>query len=146
MTEFELLIQGFEYDAWANRLWLKYLIDKKLGGPDQGIMEHILGAQDIWYRRCFGTSVTEFPKPELSFDTIGALNSEWTALLTDEEDNDPVIHYQRLDGTSHHQRVSRIAHHVIDHGVYHRGELRGLCRGRGDEDFPETGLMGFYFT
>lgn len=145
MSELDILIDGFEFDYWANRHWFRYLVEKKIGEPDRSIFQHIMGAQDIWYRRCLGQHPTEISKPDFSIDTLVAFNMEWKALLGGYED-DPIIPYKRFDGSEHRQKLSHIARHVIDHGTYHRGELRGLCRARDEVDFPETGLMAYYLN
>jgi len=142
-SEFEILVEGFHFDKWANNRWLQYLDEKGLGAPDREIFRHMLSAQDLWHERCLGVEVTKMPHVEVDEPTIQQLNARWLKLLMAHED-DPVFHFKRLDGEQQHQRLSRIARHVLDHGTYHRGELRGLCRARGHEDFPETGLYLFH--
>lgn len=139
----EILIDGFDYDMWANRSWFAYLKEKGLDDPDMAIFAHMLGAQEIWSRRVEGVPPTSMPKFAPSEDKILELHKEWTSHLQSRSD-DPLIHYKRFDGSPQHLRLSQIARHVIDHGTYHRGELRGLCRARNAEDFPETGLAAYY--
>jgi uncharacterized damage-inducible protein DinB len=143
--EFEILAQGFKYDLWANSKWWAYVEENGLGEPERQIFRHMLGAQDIWYQRCLGGAPTAFPEFEATAEKIVELHGQWMHVLQTRSDN-PIIHYRSLDGTPYHMHVSKIARHVIDHGTYHRGELRGLCRGRDATDFPETGLAYFYLT
>jgi uncharacterized damage-inducible protein DinB len=42
------------------------------------------------------------------------------------------------------QTIGEIAHHVINHGTYHRGHLRGLCDAAEFTEFPDTDLIKFY--
>ncbi|MFX6823282.1 DinB family protein [Acinetobacter baumannii] len=46
--------------------------------------------------------------------------------------------FKRFNGEEVTSTVESIVLHVANHGTYHRGELRGLCRAAGWEDFPET--------
>lgn len=140
--DFQILIDGFRYDLWANRLWMEFLDAKSVGDPDRSIFRHVLAAQEIWLRRCQGESPTAMPEPEISNSKMLELNRTWIELLSDGDD--PVIAYRTTNGEAHQQPVTRIARHVIDHGTYHRGELRGLCLARDEWKFPETGLMGYY--
>jgi uncharacterized damage-inducible protein DinB len=40
--------------------------------------------------------------------------------------------------------VSDIAAHVVNHGTYHRGQLRERAEADGLDDFPETDLILFF--
>jgi uncharacterized damage-inducible protein DinB len=144
VTEFDFLKQGFEFDMWANQQWLTYFDNKGFGEPDRTILGHILGGQEAWYRRCTGQPQVELVPMIATADSIQSMGQKWIALL-DQKTDDPVVEFTR-EGELYHQKVSRIARHLIDHGTYHRGELKGLCRERGDEDFPEAGLMRYYFA
>ncbi len=142
---FNLLREGFQYDLWANLQWMAFLEGKGRPEQDWKILQHILGAQDNWLQRCQGHSPTAMPQPEVSDASMRNLHQAWLELLS-ANTNDPIIHYRRIAGDALQQRVSRIARHVIDHGAYHRGELRGLCLVRDDWDFPEAGLAGFFIA
>lgn len=140
MPDWEDRRRDFDYDLWANRKWLECLTGKGLVSPDVAIFRHLLGAQQIWLSRVQGASPTAFPDIEPSDQEMVRLSEGWKAALDGE---DRTIHYTRLNGQALSMRLSDIAHHVVNHGTYHRGELRGLCRARGDEEFPETDFGGF---
>lgn len=142
---FQLLIQGFEFDLWANKRWLAYLDGKSELVQDQAIFAHIFSGQEVWRQRVLGSPPTEMPRFEVSERAIIELSEGWRELLRSRTDN-PIIHYHRFDGEPGHLHLDQIARHLIDHGTYHRGELRGLCRSRNDEDFPETGLGLYYMS
>jgi len=141
-TEFDLLIDGFGHDRIANQLWLKYLDDKGLDAPDRKIFQHILAASDAWLQRIEGKSPTAPPIFDITQAKMDELHDGWVQALKKGEN--PVISYTRFTGEPGRQTLTQIAHHVVDHGTYHRGELRGLCRARSEEDFPETGIIGYY--
>lgn len=142
---FLLLIQGFEFDLWANKRWWAYLEGKSELVQDRAIFAHIFSGQEVWRQRVLGTPPTEMPRFEVSERAIVELNEGWKELLRSRSDN-PIIHYHRFDGVAGHLHLDQIARHLIDHGTYHRGELRGLCRQRGADDFPETGLGLYYMS
>jgi uncharacterized damage-inducible protein DinB len=82
------------------------------------------------------------PKPELTHETINEVHKMWMDIL-DGRDLEEVIDYKRTTGEPFQMSISWIAQHVINHGTYHRGELRGLRRARGDDDFPDTDIAGY---
>jgi uncharacterized damage-inducible protein DinB len=145
MADWDALAEGFRFDLWANRRWLDCLSGKGWVEPDRLIFEHILAAQKIWVTRVGGESPLQMPKVELTEEAMVALNAQWLDALQ-EHRHDPVISYRRTTGQELNLPLSQIAMHVTNHGTYHRGELRGLCRSRDDNDFPETDRGGFYFA
>jgi len=144
MADWDALADGFRYDAWATGLWLECLNRKGTGDPDRAILTHTLSASTIWLLRCQGESPAKMPEVELTPEALAAASSGWLTLLQGETD-DRIIHFSRTTGEKMSLTVSEIANQVINHGTYHRGELRGLCRARGDEDFPETDRARFAF-
>ncbi|MHB8636124.1 MAG: DinB family protein [Fimbriimonadaceae bacterium] len=142
MPDFIALARDFDYDLWANRLWLACLTAKGLPQPDTQILAHILSAQHIWLRRVQGDSLTAMPTIEPSESELVRLNTEWNGILLGACE-DRQITYRRTTGEEFTVWLSDIAHHATNHGTYHRGELRGLCRARDDGDFPETDFAGF---
>jgi len=142
MADMEELATGFRYDLWANRMWLECLNRKAAGTPDRDIFGHVLSASTIWVTRCEGTSLDHFPIVEQTEEALEALITRWLAVV-DKLSANPTIDYKRTSGEAHSSRFSDIVAHVVNHGTYHRGELRGLCLSRGDVDFPETDRIGF---
>jgi uncharacterized damage-inducible protein DinB len=59
------------------------------------------------------------------------------------EDLDRVVDYKTLRGDPFSNTVTEIARHVINHGTYHRGELRGRAGERGLDGFEETDYILF---
>jgi uncharacterized damage-inducible protein DinB len=142
MSVWTILIQGFEYDLWANRQWMECLLGKQNPSPDVEILRHILSAQEIWLHRVNGQSLSKLPEIELSDDEVARLNKSWTEVLASAVD-DRQIDFRRTTGEQQCLSLSEIARHVANHGTYHRGELRGLCLSRNDDDFPETDFSRF---
>ena len=144
MADWAALSEGFRFDAWANALWLDYLNESAAGDPDRAILKHALSASTIWLSRIQGESLTAMPDVEGSHETISKLLGGWLEALSSHLD-DPVIYFKRTTGEAMSRTVSEIAIHVVNHGTYHRGELRGLCRARGVDGFPETDRIRYSF-
>lgn len=136
------LRRGMEYNLWANQQWLDCLIRTDAGEDDRKIFQHILASAKVWALRCHGISVTEMPEPDLTEETLEGLHKMWMDII-DGRDLEETIDYKRTTGEPFQMTISWIVQHVINHGTYHRGELRGLRRTRGDDDFPDTDMAGF---
>jgi uncharacterized damage-inducible protein DinB len=122
------LRRGIEYDLWANLQWLECLTRTNSEESDLKIFQHLLASQKAWALRCHGINPSEPPLPELNTETLIE-----------------IIPYKRYNGDPNSMTISWMAQHVINHGTYHRGELRGLRRMRGDDDFPDTDMAGYAF-
>jgi len=140
MVDVALWTETFAYDAWANAEWLSYLGSDS---PDLPIFAHILAAQRIWLSRCEGVRLESPPTIVPSLSEIEALRSGWVSVLSANA-HDPVVDYHQFNGTARSLPLTGIVRHVLNHGTYHRGELRGLCRARGETGFPETDLSLFF--
>lgn len=137
----ELLIEGFRYDAWANQAWLPVLPTFQDRDRAEAIFRHILQAQRIWLVR----TLSEEEAPPLSDDlgeAISRLSEAWIALVAT-CDPGAFVSYTTMAGESHFNTVEQIARHVVNHGTYHRGQLRGLKQAEGSDGFPETDLIRF---
>jgi len=145
MADWEAFAEGFRFDIWANRLWLECIERKGLGEPDRALLGHILSAQKVWVKRVQGESMGQMPVVDLTEEAMADIHRQWIEVLQTAGD-DRVIDYHRTTGEALSSKLSDIAAHVINHGTYHRGELRGLCRVRSDEDFPETDRLRYVFA
>jgi len=132
----------FDYDLWANRHWAAYLAGRGWPEPESAIFRHILSASTIWLLRLEGESPAAMPAPGIDDATMVDLHDRWVHVVTN-RDLKEVIDYKRMNGEALSSRVGAIARHVANHGTYHRGELRGLCRAAGLDDFPETDYIRF---
>ncbi len=141
MAHLEDLENGLNYDLWANKAWLECLQSKGAPPEDLAILGHILSAQTIWLLRCQGESLDRLPVVEPTVETMTEISERWLKHIKNHPDD--IIHFHRTTGEAHSASMHEILLHVINHGTYHRGELRGLCLARGDENFPETDRMKF---
>lgn len=135
----QFFLQAFDYDRWANQQWLDGLSGFKNIDRAFKVLEHILDAQFTWLSRC-GAIVhpqsEDLPLKTLFDDSHGG----WLTLVSSTEFDEPIV-YQNSRGQEFTQSFGSIVSHVINHGTYHRGRLRGLAEAEGYENTPETDLI-----
>jgi uncharacterized damage-inducible protein DinB len=136
------LAEGFEYDLWANKIWLDSLDRFQDLGQANRILEHIHNAQRIWLERCGGVAPANQGDEHLSA-IMERMARAWQALIA-ERDLDETIDYKNLAGKEFSNTLGEIALHVVNHGTYHRGHLRGVADKEGLDDFGETDLILFF--
>lgn len=134
------LLLGFEYDHWANRRWIEVLGKLPFKTEAEKILRHIASAQNHWIGVCFADEELVADAPDVAL-FLQATNSRWRDLLS-HCDPTAFASYER-EGKVIYQTVAQIASHVINHGTYHRGHLRGLCDAHSFEDFMETDFVRF---
>jgi uncharacterized damage-inducible protein DinB len=142
MPDWSSFIRGFDYDLWANSQWRNCLLGKQMPSPDIEIFAHIFSATQIWLSRVNGESLTALPEIEPTENEIARLHKGWTDALHFATD-DRIVSYRRTNGEQLSLALSEIARQVLNHATYHRGELRGLCLARNEDDFPETDYAAF---
>lgn len=136
------LLERLDYDLWANRKWWSTLGKFKDLAKAQATLEHILMAQRVWLSR-LGVEVSQAQENLGMDDVMAFVNQAWRMVITDGSMDLPVA-YQNFNGLEFTNTVAQIASHVINHGSYHRGQLRGQAQAEGMEAFPETDLILFY--
>lgn len=137
----KFIIRGLHYDRWANRQWINSMGGFKNLQRAQEILEHIYQAQQIWLDR-FGVKV-EMEKADMALTELFDMSIRAWIEVIETSDVDEVVEYQNSRGEEFAQPLSQIALHVINHGTYHRGQLRGLAEADGFYNFPETDLILF---
>lgn len=136
MHELNTLLENFDYDLWANREWLA---PSEYAGLSL-VMWHIVFGQQIWIARCKGGEYVQPENPNAA-QHLEPTNLEWKTFLAG-SDLDASISYTNLRGDHFSNTIRDIANHVIMHGVYHRGDMRGRCEMLG-KPFPETDRIAF---
>jgi uncharacterized damage-inducible protein DinB len=139
----------FDYDLWANRRWLSTVPNFKDQERAVGILRHILSAQRAWLG-----SLLQQREPEAQvdmFDNIsldeGFANSaaEWKEFLLHCDPGD-TLQYTGGNGIAYAIALGDVVHHVLNHGTYHRGHLRGLAEAEGLTEFQDTDFAFFART
>lgn len=132
------LKEGFDYDVWANRAWLAWAETSALREDAPAILEHHVRCYSHWIETCFSEEEIPGREPTL-MATLEKMAEAWKDLLS-RCDIEAFASVER-EGKVYYIAICDIARHVINHGTYHRGELRGLCRAKGIEGFPETDFV-----
>jgi uncharacterized damage-inducible protein DinB len=138
----ELLIRGFRYDRWANQVWLDNIRARGNPAEELGQIAHILASQSMWSQRIHGVSPTSLPVLEPNEVRLDEMSSIWLDYVTN-WDLDQIVTFQRATGETGHFSIAPMAQHVINHGTYHRGVLRGLALRDGRTDFDDTDLSRY---
>jgi uncharacterized damage-inducible protein DinB len=129
------LIRMFEYDLWANLKWFPHCADE----PYKSVMRHVVQAQLIWLDRSGGNAMVTASDP---FDLVEEIGLRWVAHISN-VDLEQTVEYLDLKGNRRRTVRRDICRHVINHGTYHRGQIRGMVEAAGILDFPETDYIGF---
>lgn len=139
MSAREELSSLFDYDRWANLQW----VAPANAMAQQSILLHIVEAQVIWLTRIEGTPPWQPTLDEFAIHLDRSIG-RWKRFLLG-ADLGALISYTTSRGDHYDSQVSEIVRHVINHGTYHRGQLRGIAGERGVE-FPETDYIHFMRT
>src|SRR5579862_7301927 len=115
MPDWSPILERFEYEDWANRLWLANLQKKGLPEPDAKVFAHLLSANAIWLERCQGNSPTSFPAIPLEGASLDVSLAAWRQVFQDATE-DWIIRYARTTGEVFQMHLSQIAWHVLNHG------------------------------
>ncbi len=139
------LLDGFRYDLWANRLWLPVAgcdweevadegaLDELPDEPQarmRNVFTHIVWGQKMWLDR-LGAPVAADGEAWLE-----ALHEGWLGLVRAHDPEEP-LRYERPTGDTVERPMSDVAWMLINHGTYHRGQLREIAD-RAGLDYPET--------
>lgn len=135
----------FDYDLWANQKWLQTLPEFPDQGPVEKILVHILFAQWAWLRRGVVATKADIPVPAeplaASPEAFNAFHQAWKNLASGHPAS-TLIAYSNFQGTPFQNTLGEITAHVLNHGTYHRGQLRALA-GEQNVVFPETDFIAY---
>lgn len=128
----------FAYDDWANRAVLANL--RSLNSPPirpLQLLAHVVGTQDLWWRRMQGQAAALAVWPELTLDECGShlerLCAIWSDHLTGltQERMRASVTYVNSAGERWSSTIEDILWHVVMHGAYHRGQIATHLRNAG---------------
>jgi uncharacterized damage-inducible protein DinB len=131
----------FAYDRWATERWIAFAQSREWSEGD-GVLEHIIRASEIWLARIHGEEPDDSTAPTLTM-RLAKCHKRWMETLR-KLAPDRTIRYRNSSGLQFESSVSDIAAHVVNHGTYHRGQLRERAEADGLDDFPETDLILFF--
>ncbi len=155
-----ILVQLAAYNAWASASLLS-IID--LLTEDQQrrtinssfpslylTVQHLLGAERIWWQRFQPAENIIIPKQAVSDATFFELSKqlqqqdkEWAGWVAEksEQDLQGELQYRNLKGEPFQQPVWEILLHLFNHGTYHRGQLVTMLRQLGVDSIPPTDFI-----
>jgi uncharacterized damage-inducible protein DinB len=129
------LIELIDYDLWANEQWAPVIDQMTANARVAEVWSHILRAQVTWYDR----SINEGDMPALPDDVMAALRitaQTWKELMLI-CDVEAYVSYKTNSGDQFFSLISDVVRHLVNHGTFHRGELRAYAATMGVA-FPET--------
>lgn len=135
-------VSGFDYERWANQRVLGAM--SEADGASMQILAHIFGAHNRWLDRVY--AFLGEPKPfepaDNYHDELELICAAWPELVNSCGVDMP-IPFERGD-ERYEIRLGDIVRQILNHSVYHRGQLSIKARQAGQE-FPETDLDDYYF-
>ena len=137
MNELDAILESFDYDLWANKRWLE---PAEYAGLIL-ILGHIVWAQETWLSRCQGSPARVIEDVHPDLDHLTRSVTAWKDFLQSTP-LDTRIDYKSLNGQPFSDDLHTIVKHVLNHGTYHRGDMRGRCEMLG-KPFPETDFIAF---
>lgn len=137
----DLLRKGFEYDIWATMRWYSAVRLMKSQENASPVLQHILTAQRTWLERC-GAPIQDIPRAATRA-AFEAAHQAWMTLLNTTP-LDKKIAYTDSRSRAHERELGEIAWHVLNHGTFHRGHLRGLAQAEGFEEFSDTDITLYF--
>lgn len=131
------LIKLFQYSEWANDRLLTSL-EAHPHDDALRLMNHILGAQDVWLSRIDhgfeGEWALQDTRP-IAECRAGNRRSTgaWIAYLgrIDDEALEAAIHYKNLAGLPFENLLKDLVTHVLNHATHHRAQISTLLRQAG---------------
>ena len=152
----------YDYNYWAKRRILAVVetlspeqFAKDLNSSHagiQGTLFHIMGAEEIWFKRwrgespgSFGTA-KEYPSLDLLSDHWDMVEHEimgFCHMLKTDEDLKKIIAYRNLKGEAYSQPLERLMQHLVNHSTYHRGQVVTMLRQLGVKPVA-TDLVAYY--
>jgi uncharacterized damage-inducible protein DinB len=140
MADFrDRILSGFDYDLWANERWLTVKPNFQDKARAEDVLQHIWLAQVAWYNRIQkidSDPFEEFKGEPADATVLRSSHDAWKTFLQSANLESTLVVPRQ--GREYRFCVADMAHHVLNHGTYHRGHLRGLAQAEGWDDFQET--------
>ncbi len=157
----ELLEKYTAYNLWANTKVAGFtqkiepsLIDKELVSSFKTIrltLYHIWDAENIWYSRLHGKSLTNWPSKSFhgSIDEFYKMLLDQSAKLAEyvsassEKDLKEHFTYQNMKGDKFTDSRADTILHCMNHSTFHRGQVVTMLRNVGFTELTSTDYITF---
>lgn len=115
-------------------------------------LNHVYGAEWVWYSRWNGVSPTAFPPGEEIPDQA-TLRERWSAVEGNvraylercgQGELDRVIEYRLMSGTAGASPLWQMVAHVVNHATYHRGQVTTMLRQLGAPTPGSTDMITYF--
>jgi uncharacterized damage-inducible protein DinB len=151
-----------QYNAWANEKIVGFLanvddmvLDTEIKSSFPSIRKtimHVWDAQQIWFLRLRGESISGWPSQEFTGDTkelFSAFIESSHAFVNfiaskDKDYLEGKVSYKNMKGTDFSNPVDVILFHVVNHGTFHRGQILTMLRELGFTSFESQDLIAYY--
>lgn len=136
------LVERVGYEEWANAEWRATLPKFSQSERVGEIFAHIFSAYSRWL-----TEISEWEHREADVAVYVADPAQIYAGMREAAsgDLDRMVEFvSRRTGLRAELSVEQVLSHMMNHGTYHRGHLRGLAEAEGITDFPDTDEL-FYW-
>lgn len=155
----EIILHYTQYNLWANKKFVDLLkqvelvlLDREAKSSFSSIrktMQHIWGAEEIWYKRLNGEPPSAFPQPDDDFyefiKKCLARSESFIDLIQGWNENhlQAVRSYKDLRGNSHANNYWHMVMHCMNHSTFHRGQVVTMLRGVDETSIPATDMIVF---
>lgn len=157
----DLLIQYTQFNLWANKQMINWLISNDQSLMDKVLissfptinktLSHIWIAEHVWMCRIEHIAWTNLinrhdgqSTKQISEDLIASSTYYIDKIIPITESGlEERIDYKLLSGDIGNASVMYIIHHVMNHSTYHRGQLVTMGRELGFMDPPKTDFMHY---
>jgi uncharacterized damage-inducible protein DinB len=155
----EILLNYTTYNLWANSVVTALLsehsvlldIEVKSSFPSlRKTIQHVWGAEEVWYRRLHDQSLDKLPGAAGDFGEFSkhllSRSQSFIDLVTgkDEKYFQSSISYKDIKGNAHTNAPWQMIMHCMNHGTYHRGQIITVLRELGLTTIPSTDLMAYF--
>ena len=143
----DLLDSLFAHMWWAHDELVGELRRSAPDAETLRLFAHVIAAEHLWLSRIDAVKARVAVWPALSFDQIGALETENRARFRElvqrrDDTRQRRVRYRNSAGNEFDNSVGEILTHVALHGHYHRGQIARVMRGAGREPVY-TDYIGF---
>jgi uncharacterized damage-inducible protein DinB len=132
----------FDYDLWAHMEWVAIIDTLPFAERAKEILAHNLNAQKNWLAKCLSEEDAGELTGDLTAD-FADMNAKWKDLIRTCDPTAYISYNRQGEEQMYFHMVEEVARHVINHGTYHRGHLRGLCDAHSITDFPDTDYVKY---
>lgn len=158
----ELIYYYAQYNLWANTKITEVLnniepslLDKEIKSSFSSLRKttyHIWGAEELWWKRLHGESLSKVPAMDFTgsyeeaVKNLLEVSKKITLLIQEKEENylQTLCNYKDTRGNSHTQLHWQMIMHCMNHSTFHRGQLITILRGVGEIKIPATDMIVFF--